>query len=242
MLDPCELSDPGRPILWDLDGTIVDTRRDIASGVAGLFRERGLTPLSRDEVIRHVGRGVRVLVARCLEVAGHPAADERDLDDAVERFREHYARHLMDTTVPYEALPELLLSLAERGRKMAVVSNKPEDFTRAILHEIGLLACFGAVLGGDSLPVRKPSPKPLLHALRLCSPGTLPSQAVLIGDSVTDVQTARAAGMPVCAVAWGFDPEGLLKDSDPDWRVETPQELHRLLLGTEDEGAGAARE
>jgi phosphoglycolate phosphatase len=230
MRNRSELSEPDRPILWDLDGTIVDTRRDIASGVAGMFRDRGLVPLSREEVIKNVGRGVRVLVTRCLEDAGAPVRDEADLDEAVASFRDHYSRHLMDTTVPYGNLPEILLSLAERGRRMGVVSNKPEDFTRAILHELGLLACFGAVLGGDSLPVRKPSPKPLLHALRLCSPGTMPSRAVLIGDSITDVQTARAAGMPVCAVAWGFDPEGQLRGSDPDWWVETPQELEGLLL------------
>jgi phosphoglycolate phosphatase len=231
MLDPAELRDPRKILIWDLDGTIVDTGRDIASGVAGLFRERGLPPPSREAVIRCVGRGVRVLVTRCFEEAGQPLHGETEINDAVRLFREHYARHLMDTTVPYPGLPEILRACKARGQKMGVVSNKPEDFTQDILRALGLFECFAVVLGGDSLSSRKPSPEPLLHVLHHCDQSGKPSDAIVIGDSVTDLDAARAAGMPVCGVAWGFDPEKQLEGAELDWWITTPEELREALLG-----------
>jgi phosphoglycolate phosphatase len=230
MKEAALLGDPSRVLIWDLDGTIADTREDIAAGVAGLFRERGLTPPETAEVIRHVGNGVRRLVLRCLESAGRPARDDSDLDQAVAAFREHYRRHLTDSTVPYPGVAETLRALHERGRPMAVVSNKPEDFTREILRRLGLLSCFNAVLGGDSLPSRKPDPEPMRHALRLCDPAAAAEQTVVIGDSAVDAQAARAAVMLICGVGWGFDPDGKLRESGLDWWIETPGELAAALL------------
>ncbi len=226
-----ELSDPGRVLLWDLDGTIADTGRDIATAVGDLLIGRGLKPLPLESVLRHVGRGVRVLVVRSLNEAGAPAADEAELELAIATFRAHYGRHLMDTTRAFPGIPELLDALRGKGRRMGVVTNKPEDFSRKILQELGLLPCFAAVVGGDTLPERKPAPAPLLHALEICAPGTPPGRCVLIGDSITDVKTARAAGAPVCAVGWGIDPDGELRPSEPDWWMQTPDELRAALLG-----------
>jgi phosphoglycolate phosphatase len=229
--DPHELASLDRPILWDLDGTIADTRRDIASGVAGLLGERGHPPLPLDQVLRNVGSGVRHLVTRCLEDVGRPATGEKDLADAIRLFREHYARHLMDTTRPYGDLAQTLLTLVARGRKMAVVSNKPEDLSRSIVQQLGLLPCFFVVLGGDSLPSRKPSGEPFLQALRLGCPGTPPEDAIVVGDSMFDLEAARSAGMPICAVAWGYDPDQRLRPAQPDWWMERPEELSHWLLG-----------
>ncbi len=226
-----ELAETDRVLLWDLDGTIADTRRDIASGVAGLLRDRGLTPLSLEAVLRNVGRGIRVLVSRSLEQAGAAARDEADLTLAVETFRVHYRRHLMDTTVPYDGMPGLLRALHQRGRRMGVVSNKTEDFTREILDRLDLLDCFRIVIGGDTYPERKPDPEPLLRAIHLCDPAAHAERAVMIGDSITDLRAARSAGMLACAVGWGIDPDGELAGAEPDWRIETPAGLRRAILG-----------
>jgi phosphoglycolate phosphatase len=254
---PDRLADPDRVLIWDLDGTIADTRADIATGVVEMLRELGRPPLDLAQVIRNVGRGVNVLVAGCLADTGKPARDAAEIEHGVVVFRTHYWRHLMDTTVPYPGMPEILRELADRGRPMAIVSNKPQDATLEILQRMGLLDCFAVVLGGDSLPVRKPDPAPLLHALRLCLavtprgqrgenslyaqtsglaaadllPEIAPDHAVMIGDSLPDVQAARAAGMPVCGVAWGFDPDGEMRRVKLDWWFESVEELGRAVRG-----------
>jgi phosphoglycolate phosphatase len=258
------LADPDRVLIWDLDGTIADTRSDIATGVLEMLHELGRPPLDLAQVIRNVGRGVHVLVAGCLADTGRPARDATEIEHGVEVFRAHYWRHLMDTTVPYPGMPEILRDLATRGRLMAIVSNKPQDATREILRRMELLNCFAVVLGGDSLPTRKPDPAPLLHALRLCLamapdgpwlvPGKwvgrhaadsagghadaddslrelAPDHAAMIGDSLPDVQAARAAGMPVCGVAWGFDPDGEMRRVTLDWWFESVEELGRAVRG-----------
>lgn len=225
------LSDPARPLLWDLDGTIVDTRRDIAAGVNALLDRAGLPALSLESVTRKVGKGVGNLVARSLEEAGRPARDDADLAASIDIFRVEYGRHLLDTTRPYDRLDEILRALRARGRRMAVVSNKPEDLSRRILEHLDLAGCFCAILGGDSRPTRKPDPEPLFFALSLCAPDAMPSQAALVGDSLIDAEAARAAGMPFCAVAWGYDPEKQLAETHHDWWAETPERLHALLLG-----------
>jgi phosphoglycolate phosphatase len=232
MLDLRELADPGRVLLWDLDGTIVDTSEDITAGVAGALHDLGARPLSKPEVIANVGRGAEELMTRCLAAVGRPPADGEDLARAVGLFRQHYALHLMDATRPYGDLDQVLLELTARGRRMAVISNKPADFTREILDRLGLLPCFRVVLGGDSLPARKPSPEPFLHALAQWNPAVLPGAAAAIGDSMIDVETARAAGVPICGVAWGFDPDGLMRAAELDWRMEEPSDLARALLGS----------
>lgn len=225
-----ELGRPDRVLLWDLDGTIADTRQDIATGVREMLASFHLEPLPLPNVLRHVGRGVRVLVTRSLAEAGRPDADAAMIDEGVRLFRIHYRQHLMDTTVPYGNITETLHELARRGRRMAVVSNKPEDATRALVDALGLAACFVVALGGDSLPVRKPSPEPLWHALALCRPDARPDEAVLLGDSITDLETGRAAGVPVCGVGWGFDPDGEMRRQGTDWWVETVEELGGVLL------------
>jgi phosphoglycolate phosphatase len=229
--DLSELADPGRALIWDLDGTLVDSSRDIASGVAGALGELGLPPLSRERVLRNVGRGVGVLMRQCLEACGRPPEDEADLDRAVDLFRIHYARHMLETTRPYADLDQVLLELHARGRLMALVSNKPADFTRQLVEHLGLASCFRAILGGDSLPTRKPSGEPFLHALTQCGPSATPASAAAIGDSLIDVEAARAAGIAICGVGWGFDPDGCMPKTTLDWWVQRPEEMRAVLLG-----------
>jgi len=228
--DRRELARPELILLWDLDGTIADTRHDIARGVAGMLEHFGLRPLPVESVVRHVGRGVRVLVDRSLSEAGRPGAGDLEIDEAVQVFRTHYRRHMVDTTIPFGNIAEVLGTLRDLGRRMAIVSNKPEEATRALVTALGLADCFRIVLGGDSLTTRKPSPEPLLHALEVCRPGARPSEAALIGDSIIDLQAGRAAGMPVCGVGWGMDPDGELRAAGADWWFETVEELTAALL------------
>jgi phosphoglycolate phosphatase len=225
------LADRERPLLWDLDGTIADTRRDIAAGVNGMLGDLGLAALSLDGVTLNVGKGARHLIARCLEVAGQSAPSEDDLETGIRLFSEHYGRHLLDTTQPYDGLADTLRHLFQDGRRMAVVSNKPEDFSRRVLDGLGLSHCFVTIVGGDSLSTRKPDPEPLLHALKMCHAKARPFEAIVIGDSPIDYEAAEAAGIPICAVAWGYDPEQRLQCLEPDWWIETPEELSRRLLG-----------
>ena len=237
--------DDGTVLIWDLDGTILDTKHDIATGVNEMLRVFGHHPLPLDRVLHHVGRGVRILVQRSLSEAGGGSGRERGeaenvvdddpafearIDRGVAVFREHYRRHMLDTTTPYEGMPGLLGELTRRGRAMAVVSNKPEDATQSLVDAMGLSPCFRVVMGGDTLPVRKPAPETVLHALSVCRPEAAPHEAVVIGDSLTDLQTGRAAGMRVCGGGWGFDPDGDFRRTGADWWCDSVDALRALLL------------
>lgn len=224
---------PSRPkrrlaALFDLDGTLVETRQDIATGVNEMLAEAGLGPLSVDQVSRHVGRGSRILVSRCLQECGVPTPDPDQIDGGYSSFLRHYSDHLLDTTVPYPGIESMCERLERAGIEMAIVSNKPEDPSRRILEGIGLARYFSVILGGDSLPVRKPDPAPLLHALARMGN---PEAAVMVGDSEIDIAAARAAGLPVAAVMWGFGSPEELEAAGPDRLVSDADELTAWILG-----------
>jgi len=217
------------PLLWDLDGTLVDTGRDLAQAVNRMLREYGHAPLPDDTVVGHVGKGARNLVRQCLEERGHTLALESEVEEALGRFNRHYSDCLLDTSRPYPGIEALVAELARAGRPMAVVTNKPQSFSDRILQELDLAPHFRFVLGEGILPARKPDPAPLLHALEKCARGTPPSDAVLIGDSWVDVRAARNAGMPCCGVAWGLGSPQEALDEGPDWWVRDAHELRELL-------------
>lgn len=234
MHDLRELKGPFDAILWDLDGTLCDTRGDLVTSVNALLRSYGRPELSADRVSHHIGRGARNLVARTLEEAGHPSLDSAEVERALTVFQEHYGRHLLDTTRAFDSLPETLRRLTERGQVMAVVTNKQEHLSRRILEGLDLLAPFRAVVGDSTTPFRKPDPRPVLHALELCGVPPAPGERVLlIGDSEIDVNAARNAGILCCGVLWGMGPNGALTDAAPDWIAETPAQLGAALLGDE---------
>jgi phosphoglycolate phosphatase len=227
---------PNRAVLFDLDGTLVETRRDITTGVNLMLSERGLGPLSVERVSRHVGRGARVLVTRCLEECGDVIQSEDDLTAAYASFHRAYSAHLLDTTQPYPGIEELCGRLERAGVAMAIVSNKPEDLSRRVVDGVGLARFFPVILGGDSLPVRKPDPAPLRHALALLRTvgeggAAVSTTAVMVGDSEIDIQAARAAGLPIAAVAWGFGQREALLAAGPDRLVADADELAGWILG-----------
>jgi phosphoglycolate phosphatase len=226
------VASPDRPrigaILWDLDGTLVETRRDIATGVNLVLADRGLPPMSVEAVSQNVGQGSRVLMTRCLEQGGSPLKDDEDLDRAYHSFIRHYVDHLLDSSEPYDGIPELLGQLSNAGIAMAVVSNKPTDPTRRLVDSLELNRFFSLVLGGDSLPERKPHPAPLLYAMEQLGTGI--DTTIMVGDSRIDLEAARAAGIPGIAVSWGFESNEVLRSANPSLFVETPDALARWIL------------
>ncbi|MGD2114685.1 MAG: HAD-IA family hydrolase [Acidobacteriota bacterium] len=219
-------------IVFDLDGTLIDSRRDLAGAVNALRRELGLAELSVDRIVTMVGRGARVLVQQALEadseglhVPLHEGFDEI-VDRAFERFLALYLERCLEETRPYDGVPEMLHALAARF-PLALLTNKPERHTRRILAGLGLAGFFRDVLGGDTLGTRKPDPEGLrLLAGRL---GTPPDRTLFVGDSAVDAETARAAGTPYALVPWGYGGPGDLADDEPDLRPETPGDLVAAL-------------
>ncbi len=214
---------PPAALLFDLDGTLIDSRRDLAEAVNRTRQELGLAPLALAEIVGMVGEGARRLVEKAL---GTDVPPER-FEEVFRRYLEHYRAVLLDTTRAYDGMPEALARLAARY-PLAVLTNKPEDLSRAVLAGLGLLEHFAEVLGGDSLPSRKPDPAGLLLlAERL---GVPPEHTLLIGDSAIDAATARAAGCRFALVTWGFSAPAHLEGVPAEGRYATPADLAAALL------------
>lgn len=190
---------PERPVaaVFDLDGTLVDSRLDLARAVNRMREELGLEPLTTAAVLGMVGQGARNLVRRAL--GGAP--EEALLDRALALFLARYEPICTEETEPYPGIPELL-EVEHRRRPLALLTNKPERPARRILDHFGWLDRFGAVVCGDTLGVRKPDPGGLLEIGRRLE--TEPGRLVLIGDSEIDAATAAAAGAPFLFAEWGF--------------------------------------
>ncbi|MCC7140939.1 MAG: HAD hydrolase-like protein [Candidatus Eisenbacteria bacterium] len=235
-----------RALLWDLDGTLVDTGHDLATAINGMLVEYGLPALPAEQVAGHVGKGARNLVTRCLEDVGQRDRSFDQITRALAVFERHYDQHLLDTTRPFPGVVELFQALEPAGIPNALVSNKPEGFCRQITDALGLGRYFPVVVGGETLPSRKPDPAPLLHALAQLrpsdwvggdlragsgEPGAIaPSEAIMIGDTPIDTEAAERAGIACIAVTWGFASRTLLQTTTATHVVDTPDELARLLL------------
>jgi phosphoglycolate phosphatase len=209
-------------LVFDLDGTLVDSSRDIAASLNAALRrfapDAAELPLER--IIAFVGEGARLLVERALAHTGLPLDPERTLS----AYLEEYERRLLDTTRLYDGLEEALEAAAAGGATLAVLSNKPGHLSRAVLQGLGVAARFARVLGAGDVP-RKPDPAGLLSLL-----GELraePGRAWMVGDSATDVRTARAAAVRAAGVTWGFHPQALIA-AGPDRLLERPGELAAL--------------
>lgn len=184
-------------IVFDLDGTLIDSRLDLAESTNEMLSKYGAAPLPVDAVAAMVGEGAKVLVARALAAAGL----DPDEPDALRRFREIYDRRLLFHTRPYDGIDEVVSQMAER-HPLAVLTNKPEAPSRRLLDVFGLARHFRRVIGGDSGPARKPDPAGL-RAL-MGEFGTSPAETWLVGDSMIDVETARRAGVRMCVALYGF--------------------------------------
>ena len=199
---------PAEAVLFDLDGTLLDTIADLAEGANRMLAELGRPLRTLDEVHSFVGKGIPNLVRRCL--TENTQATEAEIDAALPVFRRHYAEVNGRATRIYPGVLETLAALREQGRRLAVVTNKAEAFTLPLLERMGIAGHFDAVVSGDTLPVKKPDPAVLFHACRLL--GVDAGRTVMIGDSANDALAARGAGMPVLLVTYGYS-EGMPVDS-----------------------------
>ncbi|MEA2692519.1 MAG: phosphoglycolate phosphatase [Acidobacteriota bacterium] len=217
---------PHRPaaLVFDLDGTLIDSRRDITTAINRMRGGYGLPPLGLEQVVSMVGEGARVLIERA--VGGELPPEE--LDPALRRYLALYDEVLLDTTQPYLGVPEMLAALAG-VYPMALLSNKGEAPSRRILEGLGLAPLFRLILGGDSLPTRKPDPAGLrLAAERLGVPA---ENLMLIGDTRIDALTAQAAGSLFGLVEWGFPRPPALDGIAADLRAKEPAQVSAALLG-----------
>jgi phosphoglycolate phosphatase len=210
-------------VIFDLDGTLVDSRADLVGAVNHVLRSLGRAEIEPTTLYRYVGDGARVLVERAL---GTEAQDE--VPRGLELFMAYYAEHLLDATRPYPGVVEALATLAGCGVALSVLTNKPVALSRAILGGLGLGDRFVDVIGGDSLPVRKPDPAGV-ERLRART-GTPRERTLLVGDSPIDLRTARAANVAFCGVAWGLVPDVLLA-AGPERVIQHPAELVTLVSG-----------
>lgn len=189
---------PMRPlVVFDLDGTLVDSREDLAASVNDVLAEWSAPPLPVEVVTRMVGDGARTLVARALR----EARLEASVDDALAAFHQHYAGRVTATTRPYDGVPGLLDALADRAT-LAVLTNKPITPTRVLLDAFGWTPLFRRVIGGDESFGRKPDPAGLRAIID--ETGVDLHATLMVGDSMADVEVARRAGTRVCFAAWGF--------------------------------------
>ncbi|HEV7733266.1 MAG TPA: HAD-IA family hydrolase [Candidatus Binatia bacterium] len=202
---------------FDLDGTLVDSRADLVAAVNHVLTSMGRAALPAETLTGFVGEGARRLVERALAPAS-PA----DVDAGLAGFMTWYGAHLLDATLPYPGIVDMLDRLAERPVVLTVLSNKPEAMSRDILTGLGLATRFADVIGGDSLPTRKPDPAGMM--LLCARTGTPAEHALLVGDSVIDLRTAEAAGVGFCGVAWGLAPDGL-RAAGCARMIATPAEL-----------------
>ena len=214
-----------RLLIFDLDGTLIDSRLDLVHSVNAMLRHFGRPELPDEVVASYVGDGAPVLVRRAL---GDPR-DEKFLKEALDYFLAYYRVHKLDHTRVYEGIKESLAAIHASnglGRKMAVLSNKPVHPSRAIVEALGMGHFFMHVHGGNSVPTQKPDPQGVRALLK--ETRTQPQEAVIIGDSSVDVLTGRNAGMWTCGVTYGFAPHTLC-EAPPDVVLDKPHELTELF-------------
>lgn len=197
-----------RAVLFDLDGTLLDTIADLTTAANRMLVELGRPPRTQQQIHGFVGKGIADLVRRCLTEDAH--ADAAELAAALPVFRRHYAEVNGRATRIYPGVPETLAALRARGLRLAVVTNKAGAFTLPLLAAMGLAEYFEVVVSGDTLAVRKPDPAVLHHACALL--GVAAHEALMVGDSANDALAARAAGIPVMLVNYGYS-EGLAVDT-----------------------------
>jgi phosphoglycolate phosphatase len=214
-----------RVLIFDLDGTLIDSKLDLAHAVNAMLENEGRAPLPHETVYSYVGNGAPTLVRRAL---GEGVTDA-EADGALAFFLAYYREHMLDNTVPYPGVRDGLASLEKHP--MAVLTNKPVVFSKAILEGLGLARYFRFVYGGNSFAAKKPDPMGVEVLLRDFA--AAPREAMMIGDSDVDVRTARNAGIWACGVSYGLGTEGM-RAHPPDLMLDSLTELPARLDGIAD--------
>jgi phosphoglycolate phosphatase len=212
---------PAATVVFDLDGTLVDTAPDLVDTLNVVFAREGLPPVPFTTARSLIGGGARRMIERGLKAEGR-AYPPADIDRLFARFIEHYSVHLADRSRPFPALEPALDSLAADGAQLAVCTNKLERLSVKLLDTLGLGHRFRAVCGQDTFGVQKPNPEMLLATIRRA--GGDAERAVMVGDSANDIEAARAAGVPVIAVDFGYT-ETPVSALAPDRIISSFEEL-----------------
>jgi phosphoglycolate phosphatase len=211
-----------RVLIFDLDGTLIDSKLDLAHSVNAMLEHMGRTPLAHETVYSYVGNGAPMLVRRAL---GESATDS-ECEKGLAHFLVYYREHMLDNTVTYPGVREGLDQL--KGKAMAVLTNKPVRFSEEILKGLGLSRYFQFVYGGNSFERKKPDPMGVEILLRdFAAP---PSDAMMVGDSDVDIRTARNSGIWACGVSYGLGTESL-RAHPPDIMLDSLEELPARLNG-----------
>ena len=209
-------------VIFDLDGTLLNTLDDLADAVNHTLGEYGFPVQSTEHVRRSVGNGAANLMRQC--VPG--GADHPDFEECLASYKNYYKENLLIKTRPYDGIPELLTALRRRGIRIAVLSNKPDDAVKALVREI-----FGpeisAAAGESEQNRRKPSPDGVFRILTELH--VTAGQAIYVGDSDVDVKTAHNAGLKAVGVTWGFRGRGVLEAAGADYIIDRPEDLDRLI-------------
>jgi len=213
-------------LIFDLDGTLVDSRMDLAQAVNATRAHLGMSPLELDTVSSYVGNGAPVLIRRVLG----EQATELEVEEALEFFLEFYSEHALDCTTLYPSVRESLDRLSAAGKRMAVLTNKPVRMSRMIVDGLGVRPHFFQVYGGNSFDFKKPHPIGIETLMR--EAGCDRARTLMVGDSSVDVVTARNAQIMCCGVTYGFQPE-TLRDPAPDLLVDRMEQMADWVLGRE---------
>jgi len=209
-----------RLLVFDFDGTLVDTKMDIADSVNRTLQELGLRTLDREILYTFIGKGVNHLMIRSLEGTGYG-----DLPGAIDSFMRHYEAHLMDQTGLFPNCREILEHFAHKEN--TILSNKPTRFITRILDALDCRAPFSTIIGGDRMPAKKPDPGGLHHIL--AQHEVRPEETLMIGDSLVDVETGKRAGVKTCGVTYGHAGRKSLETAQPDWIIDDLLELKSFV-------------
>ena len=214
-------------VLIDLDGTLIDSVPDLAYCVDALMSQLGLPPRGEAKVRQWVGNGIERLVKRALldQLDGEP--DPALLAKALPIYFELYKDNLSKRSRLYPGVKEGLQFLLDAGYKLGCITNKAAAFTEPLLKDLGIYDYFQIVVSGDTLPVKKPDPLPLLHAARFFKVD--PRHALMVGDSISDVKAARAAGFQVICMSYGYNHGQDIRDAHPDAVIDSMVQLSGLL-------------
>lgn len=204
--------------IFDLDGTLIDSRLDLMHAVNATRAHADRGPLPAGQIFSYVGDGAPVLIKRAMG----PDAGEAEVRDALEFFLDYYRDHALDYTVLYPGVRESLARMHKTGAKLAVLTNKPVGISHRVLEGLGIAPFFFQVYGGNSFGFKKPDP---IGIETLCAEaGAAPEETWMVGDTYIDVQTARNAGVKSCGVAWGFQPESF-REFPPDLLIDRIEDL-----------------
>ena len=209
-------------VIFDLDGTLVDSVEDLCNSVNAARAYMGLPPLAHELVASYVGNGAPVLIRRAMG----PEATEEQVQEALGFFLSYYREHMLDHTRPYPGVVETLEKLHECGVRMAVLTNKPERFSRDLCAGLGLAQYFFRIYGGNSFEQKKPDPVGIRTLMQQA--GAKPQETWMVGDSATDLLTARNAGVRAVGVTYGISPE-TLKQAPPDFLIDSMTQLPPIL-------------